>query len=450
VKRFCVEVRSFAERCGHGLTEKMIADAMAGRIGEPSGDGHTSITSRLGHTGRMGFILFGLFAVGGLFISSTVFEGLKKSWSDAAARLGLEINPGGRFTAPTIRGRIADVSVEISTFSGNKKRYTQYRITHPPDGPPVKIKRQRGLHRFARFVGGNDVEVGDPRFDEQVIVDSAHRDQVRAFLTPSRQAAILALFSGRQHTAELTHDTIRITTAGYQGDADKIVETVNWLVSIAQVMGHPAEVDAALALQQQGELGSAIEELHDINEHNPNIFTQMLEAEALVEHGEHERASQIMAPVLDAGPPEANGWKQVADGPAPVLLPAPSHTEPQPSGLRQQAVIDDLFGGTHMSFEVVERFESEYVNQRVAWSGTVTQAHTYRHDNDFGEGPGQKVTVLLGSSGTGSLISNEVHAVLQLGSHESADPGRSVSFEGTLLHVDRFARKLYVARGTLI
>lgn len=398
----------------------------------------------------MAFVLILFAAAGVLFGSQKHLAGMKQIWKDAALQLDMSFEQGGALSNPKISGRVGDVAVVIDTHkSNNENQSTRYQITHPPAGPPVRIRRQGPFHKVSRFFGGKDVEVGDPHFDDQVVVESAHPDQTRLFLTPSRQAAVLAVFN-RWRYAEMTHDGVTVQTGGFEKDVTTIVRTVTQLVAIAQVMGHPQEVDTALGLQQQGELGTAIEELHGINERNPNVFTQLLEAEALVEHGEHERARDVIAPVVDAGLSEAAGWSRLADTPAPVLLPVPAQVVAPTIEFGQQELIEDLFGGQLMSFEIVERFEARYVNKRVNWSGPVTQVHSYRHDNDFGEGPGLKATVLLGSSGTGSLISNQVHAVVQLGVDEPVERGSEISFAGTLMHVDRFARKLYLSSGAVI
>lgn len=371
---------------------------------------------------------------------------VKKSWHAAAIELEMEVEIGNG-TKPEIRGSMDGVSVQVRVVKKGDNHFTEYQVTHTPVGPPVKIKRQGPLAQVSKWFGRRDIEVGTPHFDDKVIVDSGVPEQVRAFLTPSRQAAVLAIFD-RWSRAEITHNKIQVSTLKVQRSAAEIVDSVRQLVAIAQVMGHPAELDAALGMRQHGDLGQAIDELHEINERNPNEFTQMLEAEALIEHGEHERASEILVPGLGSADTAAQGWERLASTPSPVVLPAPA-AEAVVSDIGQQPVIDDLFGGQLMSFEVVERFEQQYLNKRVGWSGTVTQMNTYRHDHDFGEGPGVKAALLLGTAGGSAVISNEVHAVVQFGADVQLERGAEVTFVATLLHVDRFARKIYLSTGVL-
>lgn len=102
-----------------------------------------------------------------------------------------------------------------------------------------------------------------------------------------------------------------------------------------------------------------------------------------------------------------------------------------------------------MSWEIVEHFEKTYQNKLVSWHGKVTTYSQYRHDSDFGEGPGIKATVLLGTVGVSKYVSSEVHAILDLPAIVELERGTEISFVGMLTTVDRFSRKLYVRSASL-
>lgn len=383
---------------------------------------------------------------------------VKEAWRAAGDQLGLDANAGGLFAKPQIRGFVGDVSVVVVVDTPPRIHpgefrlgYTSYTVTHRAAGPPMRISRQGSFAKVSKWFRKRDVEVGDPHFDDQVIVDSGEPEQVRAYLTPSRRAAILAIFNGWVE-ASMTQNEINILALGVARDASTIVDTVTQLVGIAQVMSEPAEVDAALGLQQQGRLGDAIEELHAINDRNPNAFTQMLEAQALVEHGDHKGAAEILAPASleSPGGGERDAWKRLAATAAPVPRSGSVEDAPSVSNLTVRHVIDDLFGGQLASFDVIEKFEKQYVNQLVSWSGDVINVQPYRTDSDFGDGPGLKVVVLLGTAGGSTVISNEVHAVLQLPADTQVERNERISFSGRLMHADVFARMLYISSGTVV
>ena len=102
-----------------------------------------------------------------------------------------------------------------------------------------------------------------------------------------------------------------------------------------------------------------------------------------------------------------------------------------------------------MSYEIAEHFANNYANATVSWTGTVVRFTSFRHDTDFGEGPAIKATVLLGGSGRSRVVSNEVHAVIRLPDGAAIQRDSEIHFSGTLMRIDRFARKLYVDRAEL-
>lgn len=122
---------------------------------------------------------------------------------------------------------------------------------------------------------------------------------------------------------------------------------------------------------------------------------------------------------------------------------------PTATDLDQQHVIDDLFDADRMSWEIVEYFDATYHNADVDWRGEVSSYNSFRHDSDFGAGPGVKASILLGSTGRSGYISNEVHAIVQFPEGTELERGGTVEFRGTLVRVDRFSRKLYVQYATL-
>jgi len=391
-------------------------------------------------------------------ISLATGKKLDQEWALAAEMMGLQFKPGGISGRPSIWGQRGAVRVQIQAIPAKNNSTTRYTVNHPVAGPPLLLKREGTLSRLTKSFWNRELEIGDPYFDSrvQILADQAHSDQVADFLNPARQAAALRIF-GSWRQAEITHRSIDVRSIGIDRGAASIVRTVDELMAIAEILGDPSAVDEALRLQQLGQLGEAIGELHAINEHSSNVFTQMLEAEALMEHGEHEAAAEALPPP-PSGPDvdtveggfvaELEAWREVASTPAPPLLPTPTNNAAI-SNLDQQDVIDDLFDGQRMSFQVVQRFEALYLNARVQWSGTVTNVHTYRHDSDFGEGPGLKVSVLLGTAGTSAVISNEVHAVVQLDQGIEIKRDQEITFDGTLLFVDRFARKIYLSSGVV-
>ncbi|MDG2027992.1 MAG: hypothetical protein P8J50_12865 [Acidimicrobiales bacterium] len=110
----------------------------------------------------------------------------------------------------------------------------------------------------------------------------------------------------------------------------------------------------------------------------------------------------------------------------------------------QQAAIEDLFGGSRTGHEIEAAFEQDYAGRRVEWTGEVENSRSYRSDHDFGDVPGTKTTVRLGSIGSSRLMSNRIKAVVDLLVDTDLAREDEIQFSGTLLRVDRFTRTLFV------
>ena len=412
----------------------------------------------------MGPLLF-FFIFTAVFIAFAIQDRdrINKTWQGAATELGLRCSAGSFFSRPRISGAIGDVQVEVSVYSSggeNSSTYTRYLVRHLPVGPPVTLRKQGALSFMRRLIGGKDVLVGDPFFDSRVVVDSTSDAAVRDFLTPERQAAVLDLLSVHSN-GEFTHDSIRIDVRKICRKRSELVANVRRLVDIASVMGDTL-VSEILEHQQHGDLVRAAQELHELNQQRANVFTETLEGEAYAEAGYHVEAAAVLDDVWEqqGGDPVVDGWHDLSHLPPPPPVPAAPAPEPAlapqaaavapASSVRQDVVVDDLFSSDRMSWEVVEYFEQTYRNATVEWSGAVTRLSKYQRDLDFGVGPGIKATVMIGHAGVSDVISNEVHAVVQLPADAVVQSGDQIRFRGVLTSVDRFSRKVWVQHAAVV
>ena len=406
-------------------------------------------------------MLFLFAAIGVLLWGATQRQRVGDAWSEAGRRLGMTFQPGSFGQWHRLSGQFGDVTVEVgvrSTGNKNQERWTTYLVRHPPAGPVVNLTRQAPMSGLFSFVTGRrDVIIGDPIFDERVIVHAHDEVAVREFLTPARRAAVqelLAVFD----RAEIERDTIQVATRGVVTDVDQIVATVTRLVDMATVLGD-VQFNAILGHRQAGNLGQAANELHEYNQGRGNRFTSSVEAETLAEAGRHEQALAAFDELWAGQPddPVSSGWYDLAatPDPAPVREPAVVETPlvatpaTGPSPLAQQAVIDDLFHSDRMSWEAVEHFEATYRDRLVDWSGPVLAATAYDRDHDFDGGPGMKATVRIGHTGRSEFVSNQVDAVVEFGPDTRLREGDEIRFSGVLANVDRFSRKIWIRHAEL-
>lgn len=439
------------------------------------------------------FIILGVIAA--VAIGAAQKGRTQDSWADAARQLGMTLKPATFLGYPSLSGQFGDVVVNVSVYSTggkNSQRYTRYEVRHPPAGPAVTLTKQGIMSGFfGAFTGRRDVLIGDPLFDDGIVVDSDDEDAVREFLTPARRAAVQEVMSVFAK-AEISRDSITASNRGVTSDSHTLVSTITWLVHMASVLGD-VRFNAILGHQQAGHLRQAAEELHEYNRCRENRFTSTLEAEAMVESGNHVQAAEAFNELWRGTPvePVAKGWHGVATTPDPppvvaippprpedavdpaIAPPPPSASAPPPpptppppppapapvapatpaaaqiGPASQDAVLADIFHTNRMSWEVAEHFEASHRNTAVEWSGTVASFDPYERDRDFDGGPGVKAIVLVGHIGRPGIISNEIHAVVELEPGVRLRDGQSIRFHGVLSNVDRFGRKVWVRHATL-
>ncbi|MFT5531591.1 MAG: hypothetical protein ACI91O_001618 [Candidatus Poriferisodalaceae bacterium] len=307
---------------------------------------------------------------------------------------------------------------------------------------------QGALSFFRRFANKTDLELGDPLFDQQVIIDSASPELVAEFLTPPRQAAVLTLLDGWRE-AKITNNSVWVASPGRERNLGKMSSTIHRLIDTAVVLGDPAPVQDALELQGAGYMGEAAARLHEIDDAEPNSFVELLEAETLTAMGRHDEGAAVLNHAAERIPanPDVVAWSEVAAKPNPLPKPAlPTLATTVP--LDWEAVVTDLFAGVRRGHEIVEHFEARYLDRTVTWSCEVLARRPYRIDTDFGNDPGVKATIRLGTVQTSRIV-NRIEAVIQLGPDVNRRLGSQVKSTGTLLRIDRFSRKFYIGNAVV-
>ena len=130
-------------------------------------------------------------------------------------------------------GQINGLTVTIDTHQSNDTTFTRYRVRYPSLGLGLQAKRQHGLARVGKLLGFQDIEVGDPVFDEAIIVKGDYPERVASFLTPSRRVAItglIELYPG----SKITDTEIAYSKRGLDSDYRQLISTMQRILSVAQ------------------------------------------------------------------------------------------------------------------------------------------------------------------------------------------------------------------------
>ncbi len=368
-------------------------------------------------------------------------------WAHAANQLGLDISAPSVFGNPTISGRSGSVTVDAGIVGSGDNARTRYRVAYSPLAPSFTLQRESGTRRIMKMFGGQDLEIGDPAFDDAFVVKADDSEALRAFLTAGRRSSLVRLLAVH-NAATISESQIELRTKP-ERKTETIVAVVRRLAATAeQLVGKPtsAAVDDATRERELGNLGEALRRLDEAVATDPNdLDARLLRAQTAQSAGDtsHAEEDQTVLERLLPSDREVAGLGAASTRAVPV---------PSAAGdVDTAAMFDELFGTNRLSFETDKLF-AKYQGRTVTLRGDVRSARPFERDLDFGDEPGTKVVVAVASISSDLYGNNEIDAVVRL----PAIPGRpldrhdTITFEGTLHKVDAMMRNVYVADGRLV
>jgi hypothetical protein len=359
-----------------------------------------------------------------------------EAWEDAAKRLGLRFTRGSFGNSRSIGGHLHDNRVRVDTYTRSTGKssttFTRYRVDFPESlGLGLSLKQQGFMAGVATFFGSQDIELGDPRFDPQVVVKGSDPWRVAQFLTPARRLRILRLFENYSG-CEITDRTIEWSKRSVDRDPARIVTHVKRLALAATRICASSEaekeLDQALEARREGRLDEATAAFERESRKNPE--DEELGALAL----ETREVGESMP--TPAAPPQA-----------PPIVPPPMPP------LDSAAVCEDLFGFDLRSSDAKRRFDERYKDRTVRWSGKLRRVSGYQLDMVFKGDPGTKMVLEIHEV-AGGAFGRKAQAIVQL-PKESLESlrlrvGERITFEGRLASCDVLMCNLYVADASLV
>jgi len=142
------------------------------------------------------FLFFGAMVVFAIVSVKRQMDATNAEWARAARTLGLSFTPRSMTSRPDLSGAVDGLGVRVTIEqrgSGkSKKSYTVFRVAYPDAGIDIGIGPETAFHRMGKWFGVQDIELGDPVFDEAFIV-AGDPSSLAGWLTESRRLAILRL-----------------------------------------------------------------------------------------------------------------------------------------------------------------------------------------------------------------------------------------------------------------
>jgi hypothetical protein len=377
------------------------------------------------------------------------------AWGDAATVLGLQFEQP-RLGRPRLSGTIGRMDVEVDVHmrrSGDSNQaYTRYRISWPSIGFDFRLTRQTGLSRIGRFFGAQDIEVGDPGFDDAFVVKTDSEDRLRALLGPGARGVLVrtgAAYPG----VEFGDDSVEYEKRHLETSTDVIISTVRRLVDAATALtGKRRRQSAAdvVAARERGELAEVAADLRDaVRARRDDLDEQLLEIDTLATAGEREAAADRIERLAEFLPadPDVRGWQErLAKPPREAARPTPESREVDPEGLARE-----LFSGNSLSFESAAVFEEKFQGAAVRWKGRVKEVGRIRSGSDLGPEGATKLIATVATISHDLYGNTDIDAVVALPAGSGANLPRNaeVTFTGTLVGVDALVRNVLVAKGSL-
>ena len=409
----------------------------------------------------MGWFIFIVIVAGVIFYSVQSAKKVTESWITAARMLHLNYSDEGFFNSGTISGKCSGHRVLVSTYtrgSGKSSQvYTKYQLKYRSHIPLYfKITRQGILHGLGQLVGFQDVEVGNPSFDDMVVLQGRRPAKMIEFLTIEKQNAIRKIMNAYSSVI-ITNEHVEIDLRGKESSSTFIRHCVNHLEVFGNNMvGDSRKRSTSHRNKRQIPTGVPVIktappplpiELEPASEPQAPKIPEPPKVEEVVQMPELPKLPEIPkvpeVPTLDD--------LDVESALENVEEPAVVSTEEKEEGavLEISDVAMEIYGkDLDNSVRSSNTFEKQYKDKWVKGSGTLKRVNKFNYDPVFVNSSGVKATIEvceLDGSYSKIIIVAEIKFPTEQYDMLSAKVDENVSFEGVLIGQDSLMHKLFVA-----
>lgn len=183
------------------------------------------------------FLFMGLIFVAFLIYAYYRTKENARKWSLVADRLGLNHVRGSSWEVGNIIGTLEGFQVQVSTFtrgSGkNRRTYTRVETTiRPALCAGLQIYRETPIFSsLGKFLGGQDIQVGDKRFDDRFIIKASDERAALQLLSGDARERLLS-YDKSIGALNLESARLELTESGVVSDPQRLEEILKAQVSL--------------------------------------------------------------------------------------------------------------------------------------------------------------------------------------------------------------------------
>lgn len=415
----------------------------------------------------MGFIFFLMIIGFAVFMWTKNSKANQTQWQQAADQLNLAYYAGGFGSMGTISGSLYGHRVAVSAItksSGNSSQtYTKYHIEYCDRIPvDMKMTRQGALHTLGKVFGMQDIEIGDPGFDDRIILRGSDPVAIRRFITPDIRDAIKLLVASHQDVT-ITNEHVCVMKKGKDTDSAIIVSTTKRLLKFCDKMNaasrvaHPGKNEVILDKHPSAEPILEVPQPPEIPAVEPPYDPYSTPNPVVPEPPMIPVVDDVIGETTDPAPDDGTVVVAVETPvpvePEPVVPPkAPEPEEPidrsVPVNLKDAA--RELFGDSGSSLLSSKLFDEKFKDRPVEGSGVVRRVGKFSYDPVFVNAKGVKVSLAVCEfPGTYSKIKVTAEVMYPPEDYDSLRSmvGATLPISGTLFAEDAMMNALYIKQG---
>jgi hypothetical protein len=137
------------------------------------------------------FIFLGVLLIGGIIWAVAARQKQDAAWEQLASEIGAEFVKGGFFRSNKVQAKVREWIVTLDTFSvpsgDSSTVYTRMRAPlQSRDGFQFTIFRIGFISKLDKALGAQDIDIGDPDFDREFVIQGNNEPKVRALLANLR------------------------------------------------------------------------------------------------------------------------------------------------------------------------------------------------------------------------------------------------------------------------